>query len=85
MPHWPVEEWGGTGWDSIRQYIYLEELSQAPAPAPVAFGVNMVGPVIYTFGSEDQKTGSPAEDRVAGALVGAGILGARRRARIWRR
>jgi len=54
VPHWPVEH-GGTGWDSIRQYIFLEELSQTPAPAPLAFGVNMVGPVIYTFGNEDQK------------------------------
>lgn len=54
VPHWPVEH-GGTGWDPIRQYIFLEELNQAPAPAPLAFGVNMVGPVIYTFGNEAQK------------------------------
>src|ERR1700686_4335952 len=27
----------------------------APAPAPLAFGVSMVGPVIYTFGNEQQK------------------------------
>ena len=26
-----------------------------PAPAPLAFGVSMVGPVIYTFGNEEQK------------------------------
>ncbi len=26
-----------------------------PAPAPLAFGVSMVGPVIYTFGNEAQK------------------------------
>ena len=26
-----------------------------PAPAPLAFGVSMVGPVIYTFGNEKQK------------------------------
>jgi pimeloyl-CoA dehydrogenase large subunit len=54
VPHWPVEH-GGTGWSAIKQYIFLEELSQAPAPAPLAFGVNMVGPVIYTFGNEAQK------------------------------
>ena len=30
-------------------------MSQTPAPAPLAFGVNMVGPVIYTFGNEAQK------------------------------
>ncbi|MDB5590566.1 pimeloyl-CoA dehydrogenase large subunit [Enterovirga sp.] len=54
VPHWP-ERYGGTGWDPVRQYIFLEELQGFPAPAPLAFGVNMVGPVIYTFGSEEQK------------------------------
>jgi pimeloyl-CoA dehydrogenase large subunit len=53
-PHWP-EEYGGTGWDPMRQYIYLEEMQKFPAPQPLAFGVNMVGPVIYTFGSQAQK------------------------------
>lgn len=54
VAHWP-EAHGGTGWDPVRQYIFLEELQGFPAPAPLAFGVNMVGPVIYTFGSEEQK------------------------------
>lgn len=54
VPHWPVEH-GGTGWDPMRQYIYLEETQKWPAPQPLAFGVNMVGPVIYTFGNEAQK------------------------------
>ncbi|MGE3306082.1 MAG: pimeloyl-CoA dehydrogenase large subunit [Rhizobiaceae bacterium] len=53
-PHWPVE-FGGTGWGPMQQYIFLEELQKHPAPAPLAFGVNMVGPVIYTFGNEAQK------------------------------
>ena len=54
VPHWPVE-YGGTGWSPVQQYIFLEELQAFPAPAPLAFGVNMVGPVIFTFGSEEQK------------------------------
>jgi len=54
VPHWPVEH-GGTDWDPMRQYIFLEELQKTPAPSPLPFGVNMVGPVIYTFGSEAQK------------------------------
>jgi pimeloyl-CoA dehydrogenase large subunit len=54
VPHWPVEH-GGTGWDPMRQYIFLEETQKWPAPQPLAFGVNMVGPVIYTFGNEEQK------------------------------
>ncbi|MBK8456040.1 MAG: pimeloyl-CoA dehydrogenase large subunit [Phyllobacteriaceae bacterium] len=53
-PHWPVEH-GGTGWDPVRQYIYLEELQKWPAPAPLAFGVSMVGPVIAAFGNAAQK------------------------------
>lgn len=55
VPHWP-EQYGGTGWGPMKQYIYLEELQKWPAPQPLPFGVNMVGPVIYTFGSEEQKT-----------------------------
>ena len=55
VPHWPVE-YGGTGWDPMQQYIFLEEMQQAARRrAPLAFGVNMVGPVIYTFGNEEQK------------------------------
>ena len=54
VAHWPVEH-GGTGWDPMRQYIFLEETQKWPAPQPLAFGVNMVGPVIYTFGDEEQK------------------------------
>ncbi|MFL5149961.1 MAG: acyl-CoA dehydrogenase family protein, partial [Microvirga sp.] len=33
VPHWPVE-WGGTGWDPVRQYIFQDEMQQAPAPSP---------------------------------------------------
>ena len=51
---WP-KEYGGTGWSPMQQYIYLEEMQQAPAPQPLQFGVNMVGPVIYTFANETQK------------------------------
>jgi pimeloyl-CoA dehydrogenase large subunit len=54
VPHWPVDL-GGTGWSPVKQYIFQEELLSAPAPAPLPFGVNMVGPVLYTFGSEAQK------------------------------
>ena len=53
-PHWP-QEWGGTGWSPIKQSIFLDETQRGNAPELVAFGVSMVGPVIYTFGSEAQK------------------------------
>ena len=51
---WP-EEWGGTGWSPIKQAIFLDETQRGNAPEAIAFGVNMVGPVIYTFGSQAQK------------------------------
>ena len=54
VTHWP-KEYGGTGWTSVQHYIFNEELQSYPAPQPLAFGVSMVGPVIYTFGSQAQK------------------------------
>lgn len=54
VPHWPVE-YGGTGWSGVKQYIFSEEVSQTPAPEPAGSGINLVGPVIYTFGTEKQK------------------------------
>jgi alkylation response protein AidB-like acyl-CoA dehydrogenase len=53
-PNWPVE-YGGTGWTPVQKYIYAREEGLANAPIMVPFGINMVGPVIYTFGSEEQK------------------------------
>jgi len=54
VPHW-AKEWGGTGWSPVKQYIFLDEMQQAPAPSPLQFGVYMVGPVIIAFGNEAQK------------------------------
>lgn len=53
-PAWPVEH-GGCGWEPTKQYIFNLELGLSGAPRPVPFGLNMVGPVIYTFGSQEQK------------------------------
>lgn len=52
--NWPVE-YGGTGWNSTQKYLYAHEMAAANCPTPIAFGVNMVGPVIYTYGNEEQK------------------------------
>ena len=54
VPHWP-REWGGTGWSPVMQSIFLDEMQRGNAPEAIAFGVSMVGPVIYTFGSQKQK------------------------------
>ncbi len=53
-PHWPVE-YGGTGWSPLWQYLFLDECSALDAPATSVYGLRLVGPVIYTFGSEEQK------------------------------
>jgi alkylation response protein AidB-like acyl-CoA dehydrogenase len=53
-PNWPVE-YGGTGWTPVQKYIFAAELAAANAPEVIPFGISMVGPVIYTFGSEAQK------------------------------
>ena len=51
---WPVEH-GGTGWSPVQGYIFEEEMGRARAPRIIPFGPKMVGPVIYTFGSDAQK------------------------------
>ncbi|MEL6870331.1 MAG: acyl-CoA dehydrogenase family protein, partial [Pseudomonadota bacterium] len=52
--NWPVE-YGGTGWTPVQKYLWANELAEANAPDVVPFGVNMVGPVIYSYGTEEQK------------------------------
>ena len=54
VPEWP-EAHGGTDWTPVQRHIFLEEQARAFAPRLVAFGIKMVGPVIYTFGSKRQK------------------------------
>ena len=54
VPHWPVE-WGGTGWSVVERYIVDLETSLANAPRALAFGINMLAPVLLKYGSEAQK------------------------------
>jgi alkylation response protein AidB-like acyl-CoA dehydrogenase len=51
---WPVE-YGGTGWNATRKYIYESERAAAGVHDVVPFGLQMVGPVIYSFGTDEQK------------------------------
>ena len=53
-PGWPVE-YGGTGWTITQRYIFECERGRLGIPDAVPFGLKMVGPVIYTFGNEQQK------------------------------
>lgn len=51
---WPKEH-GGTGWTSVQKYIFGEESARADAMRLLPFGLNMVAPVIWTFGTPEQK------------------------------
>ena len=53
-PNWP-KEYGGTGWTPVQKYLFANEQGRVNAPPALAFGVNMVGPIIYTFGNDAQK------------------------------
>ncbi len=53
-PNWP-QEYGGTGWTAVQKHIFDEEVQAAGAPRLSPFGLLMVGPVLYTFGTEEQK------------------------------
>ena len=53
-PGWP-EEYGGTGWSATQNFIYESERAAAGVRDVVPFGLKMVGPVIYTFGTDEQK------------------------------
>ena len=53
-PAWPVE-FGGTGWDKTRQYIFENECALADAPVQLAFGIKMVAPVLMRYGSPEQQ------------------------------
>jgi alkylation response protein AidB-like acyl-CoA dehydrogenase len=53
-PHWPVEH-GGAGWSVVERFIYEQEAALAHAPSPIAFGLNMLAPVLIKYGTDAQK------------------------------
>ena len=54
VAHWP-REYGGLGWSTLERFVLEDELGRAGCPWLIPFGVKYVGPVIYTFGNEQQK------------------------------
>ena len=54
VPHWPVE-WGGKDWTPLQRHIWREEMQLACVPEPLAFNTSMIGPVIASFGNQEQK------------------------------
>ena len=49
------EEYGGPGWTPLQRHLFDVELRAAGAPLLQQAGFELVGPVLYTFGSEAQK------------------------------
>jgi hypothetical protein len=53
-PGWPVEH-GGPGWNHVQRFIFEEETMLGGAPRIIASGIQMLGPVLLAFGTEEQK------------------------------
>lgn len=53
-PHWPAR-FGGTDWSPLRKYIFQDELRRARAPVLDRCALDLLGPVLCTFGSPEQQ------------------------------
>ncbi|MDR7101921.1 acyl-CoA dehydrogenase family protein [Croceicoccus sp. BE223] len=51
---WP-EEVGGTGWTPTQRYIFEKECALAGAPNLTVLGLKLVAPVIFSFGTQEQR------------------------------
>ena len=54
VPNWPVEH-GGTDWSPTQKYIWDRETVNANCPNRSPFGVTMLAPVLYTWGTKEQQ------------------------------
>ena len=53
--NWPTEFSGYKELSVTEKYILQEELAKANTPTAIPFGVGMCAPVIYSFGTDEQK------------------------------
>ncbi|HEY0868027.1 MAG TPA: acyl-CoA dehydrogenase family protein [Fimbriimonas sp.] len=53
-PHWP-KEYGGAGMSPGEQFIFNEEMARHRAPAEGGMGVQMIGPTLILYGTDEQK------------------------------
>ncbi len=55
VPQWPVEH-GGTGWTITQKFIFSEECAKAGAPGLIPLGLRMLAPVLFRYGTDEQKS-----------------------------
>ncbi|WP_123366599.1 acyl-CoA dehydrogenase family protein [Pseudomonas brassicacearum] len=51
---WP-SEYGGQDWTVQQEHVFLQECALSAAPMLIPYGINMLGPVLHAFGTEEQK------------------------------
>jgi alkylation response protein AidB-like acyl-CoA dehydrogenase len=54
VPAWPVEH-GGVAWSPTQKYIFGEECAKAHAPGLIPLGLRMLAPVLFRYGTREQK------------------------------
>jgi acyl-CoA dehydrogenase len=54
VPAWPVE-YGGIDWSLTQRYIFNEECARARAPGLIPLGLRMLAPVLFRYGTPEQK------------------------------
>jgi alkylation response protein AidB-like acyl-CoA dehydrogenase len=54
VPAWPVEH-GGIEWTPTQKYIFGEECAKAHAPGLIPLGLRMLAPVLFRYGTQEQK------------------------------
>ncbi len=53
-PTWP-KAYGGTGWSPTQVYIFEMEAARAEAPIQFHQGLELIGPIIFSLGTPEQK------------------------------
>ncbi len=54
VPAWP-KEYGGVEWSLTQKYIFNEECARAHAPGLIPLGIRMLAPVLFKYGTPEQK------------------------------
>lgn len=52
--HWP-KKYGGLDWSPKQRWIFENEIYRNGSPWLIPFGISYVAPIIYNFGTEDQR------------------------------